>query len=212
MFDLYTTALSANGRKVLALALHLGLSPRVHVVNVYRGEGQAPEYLRINPSGKIPFLVDEKVRLSESNAILCYVSEAYGGGRLLPGRAAPRADVLRWLFWEAAHWQPTLIEALAPGVEHALFSDRVPAPEAPIDWQGAALQRVLAPLEKQLSDQPFVARPELTLADFSVAGMTTYFRAVGFPFRDFPALHAWCERIESLPAWQETAEGPWRAA
>jgi glutathione S-transferase len=140
------------------------------------------------------------------------VSEAYGGHRLLSARAPERAHVFRWLFWEAAHWQPALVEALAPTVAHALFPDRAPAPEAPVDWHGEDLRRVVSPLEEQLAAQPFVAGPELTLADLSVAGMTTYFRAAAFPFDDFPALHAWQDRIESLPAWRETEEGPWRAA
>jgi len=56
MIELHTTPLSANGRKVLAACIHLGLEPTVHHVNVYAGEGRRPEYLRINPSGKIPTL------------------------------------------------------------------------------------------------------------------------------------------------------------
>jgi len=61
MLTLYSTALSANGRKVL-----------------YRGEGRAAEYLAINPAGKIPALVDGDFTLCESNAILQYICEAHG--------------------------------------------------------------------------------------------------------------------------------------
>src|SRR5262245_28227043 len=57
MLTLYTTLLSANGRKPAAVAHHLDLKLDVRSVNVYAGEGRAPEYLRVNPFGKIPSLV-----------------------------------------------------------------------------------------------------------------------------------------------------------
>lgn len=53
---IYATPLSANGRKVLAVSRHLGLNAEIHDVDVYRGEGRTPEYLAINPTGKIPTL------------------------------------------------------------------------------------------------------------------------------------------------------------
>ena len=58
MLTLYITALSANGRKVLAVCRQLELEPEIRDVNVYRGEGRTAEYLAVNPSGKIPTLVD----------------------------------------------------------------------------------------------------------------------------------------------------------
>ena len=58
MLKIYATPLSANGRKVLAVCRQLELNPEIHEVNVYRGEGRRPEYLAINPTGKIPALID----------------------------------------------------------------------------------------------------------------------------------------------------------
>ena len=65
-FTLYTTTLSANGRKALAVARQLKLNPQIEVVNVYQGDGKDDEYLQINPFGKIPTLVDERISLWES--------------------------------------------------------------------------------------------------------------------------------------------------
>ena len=76
MLTLYTTPLSANGRKMLALSRELGLRPQIRRVDVYRGEGRTPEYLAINPSGKIPTLVDGDLTLCESDAIGLYLCEA----------------------------------------------------------------------------------------------------------------------------------------
>ena len=209
---LYTTPLSANGRKVLAVAHQLGLAPEIHLVDVYRGEGRSPEFLAINPSGKIPVLVESDFVATESNAILIYLCEAHGDSRLWSSEPRARVTIARWLFWEAAHWQPALIGVLAPFVGHALLPDAVPAPAAAPAWGSDALAPLLAELERQLATRPFVAGAELTIADFSVAGMMTYFRAAGFPFPEWPHLGDWYARIEALPAWRATEAELWSAA
>jgi glutathione S-transferase len=208
-FLLYTTPLSANGRKVLALSRQLGLAPEVQLVNVYRGEGRTPQYLALNPSGKIPTLVEGAFRLSESNAILQYLSEAHGDYRLSSRDARQRAAIASWLFWESAHWQPALAAVLEAHVGHLLLPRALPAPAAPPDWRHARLAPLLDRVEQQLRERPFLAGDEPSLADFSVGGMTTYFRATGFPFAAFPSLAAWCERLDALAAWRESADPLW---
>jgi len=96
MLTLYSTALSANGRKVLAVSRYLELEIDVRVVNVYRGEGRAAEYLAINPTGKIPTLVDGDFTLYESNAILQYICEAHGDFRLWSREPQQRGRIARW--------------------------------------------------------------------------------------------------------------------
>ena len=120
MLILYATPLSANGRKALAVSRHLELSPQVVLINVYRGEGRAAEYLAVNPQGKVPSLVDGDLMLWESNAILQYLAEAHGDYRLWSRDPRRRADLSRWLFWEASHWQPALTTGAAPVVAQML--------------------------------------------------------------------------------------------
>jgi glutathione S-transferase len=206
---LYATPLSANGRKALAVAHQLGLAPEIHLVDVYRGEGRSAEFLAINPSGKIPVLVDGEFTLTESNAILQYLCEAHGECRLWSRDPRARAAIARWLFWEAAHWQPALTSVLAAFVGHALLPDVVPAPVAAPAWRSESLAPLLATLENQLAVQPFLAGAELTIADFSVAGMMTYFRAAQFPFPEWRNLGDWYARIEALPAWRATQAELW---
>lgn len=191
MFTLYSTPLSANGRKVLAVSHHLGLKPLIRYVNVYRGEGYTPEYLAINPTGKIPSLVDGEFTLLESNAILQYISEVYGDFKLLSRDPKERACISSWLFWESAHWQPVLIQALSSFVGHKLRPQIVPAPSDPPEWENEQLQPLLKRLETHLQNHMFLACGRLTIADFSVGGMMTYFRSVGFPFVLYPKLSAW---------------------
>jgi glutathione S-transferase len=209
---LYTTPLSANGRKVQAVVQHLGAPVDVREVNVYRGEGRAPEYLAIHPAGKIPALVDGDFVLWESNAILQYLDEAYGDFRLSSRDPRRRADVARWMFFEASQWQPALVPVLSARVGHLLLPDVLPAPARDPDWEDAGLAPVLALVEAHLAGRRFFAGAELTLADFAMAGMATYFRACDFPFAAFPGLRAWYERVEALPAWRATAAAPWSAS
>ena len=208
-FVLHSTLRSANGRKVQAAAIQLGLAPEIHEVDVYRGEGRSPAYLAINPSGKIPCLVEGSFVLAESNAILQYLSEAHADCALWSREPRPRAAIAAWMFWESAHWQPALSAVLAAQVGHRLLPDVLPAPEAPTDWDHAELRPLLERLETRLSDQPFLAGEVLSLADFCVGGMTTYFRAAAFPFDAFPGIAAWQERLASLPSWRDTTHPLW---
>jgi glutathione S-transferase len=211
MVTLYSTPLSANGRKALAVSLHLGLDPKVIVVNVYKGEGRANDYLTVNPQGKVPSLVDGSLMLWESNAILQYLAEAYGGYKLWSQDLKRRADLSRWLFWESSHWQPVLTEVMRPVVAQKLGL----APESPkarANWSDQQLRGVAELLNIQLSDRPFIGGLELTIADFSIAGMMTYARACDFPFQTYPNIAKWYARIEALSAWQKTATRPWAEA
>jgi glutathione S-transferase len=196
MLKIYATPLSANGRKVLAVSRHLGLNAEIHDVNVYRGEGRLPKYLAINPSGKIPTLIDGEFVLSESNAILLYLAEAHGANGLWSSESKQRGRIAQWLFWESAHWQPTLIAFLSELVGHRLLPERILKPQHPPDWSSALVQPILTTLETALSADAFLAGPTATIADFAVAGMTTYFRAAAFPFQRFPRIGAWYARIE----------------
>lgn len=209
MLTLYTTPLSANGRKPLAVARQLGLAPAVRTVDVYRGEGRAPDYLALNPSGQVPTLVDGDLVLWESNAICIYLCEAYGEHRLWGRSAERRAEVARWLFWEASQWQPALVPVLEATVAHALLPDAALAPPGPPDWSDPRLRPLLVLLERQLGASPWLAGDALSLADFCVAGMATYFRHAGFPFDAWPALAAWYGRLESLESWFASATAPW---
>jgi len=211
MLRLYTTALSANGRKVLAVSRALGLDIEVTLVNVYRGEGHSPQYLAINPSGKIPTLVDGDFTLFESNAILQYLCEAHGDSRFWSVSPRRRAQIARWLYWESAHWQPALGPVLAPWVGHRLRPDAVPAPDGEPDWNAGALRPLFAMLNDTLGRSRFLVGEEPTLADFAVAGMVTYFPATGFPFEKHANFKDWYGRIESLDAWRDTQEPLWTA-
>ena len=209
MLTLYTTALSANGRKVLAVCRQLELEPEIRDVNVYRGEGRTAEYLAVNPSGKIPTLVDGDLTLHESNAILQYVAEVYGHFRLWSRDPKARARIARWLYWESGHWQPVLAALLSPYVGHRLLPDVVPRPDVGPKWDAAELRPLLSVLNGALSASPFLVGEEATIADFAVAGMVTYFPIASFPFKEHPPFMDWYARVEALDGWRATRHPLW---
>jgi glutathione S-transferase len=209
MLKIYATPLSANGRKVLAVSRELGLNAEIHIVNVYRGEGRAAEYLAINPTGKIPTLVDGEFILFESNAILLYLAEGCGDSRLWSTDPKARARIAQWLFWESAHWQPALVALLSGVVGHFLLPEVVSRPRTAPDWNSASLQPLLKTLETTLSADAFLTGSHATIADFSVAGMCTYLRVAAFPFHAYPAISRWYARIEGFDSWRATKVPPW---
>lgn len=204
MLKLYATPLSANGRKVLAVAAELKVQADIQLINVYAGEGRRPAYLAVNPAGKIPTLIDGDLTLFESNAILVYLAEVHGGYGLWSEEPQARAQLLRWLFFESAHWQPTLSAVLSSHVAHRLFPERLPKPIDDPEWGASPVNVLLEQLEGALQTQDFLAGSELSLADFSVAGMTMYFKAGAFPFARYPAITRWYQALNERPSWRLT--------
>src|SRR5207249_3006322 len=113
MIDLYT-APTPNGHKVSITLEELGLPYDVHVVNLLAGEQKQPEYLRINPNGRIPTIVDREAgnfAVFESGAIMIYLAEKTG--RLLPAEPKARSLVIQWLMFQMGGVGPMMGQATA---------------------------------------------------------------------------------------------------
>ncbi|MGB9430409.1 MAG: glutathione S-transferase family protein [Gammaproteobacteria bacterium] len=104
----YYSPLSANSHKVRIAAALLDIPLELQNVELPKGEQRAPDYLAINPMGKVPMLVDGDFVLPESAAITIYLAESKPGNMLYPAERRARAEVNRWLFWAASHWAPAI--------------------------------------------------------------------------------------------------------
>ncbi|MBI3709013.1 MAG: glutathione S-transferase N-terminal domain-containing protein, partial [Proteobacteria bacterium] len=110
MIDLYTAA-TGNGRRAAVMLEECGLPYRAHAVDLAKGGGKTPDFLKLNPMGAIPVIVDKDgpggraLTLSQSGAILIYLAEK--SGKFLPKDAAKRADALQWLMHVMSDQQPT---------------------------------------------------------------------------------------------------------
>ena len=163
-------------------------------VNLQRKEHQRPEFLKVNPAGRIPVLVDGDIVVPESVAIALYLGEKYPEKGLLPRDPRVRAQVLRWSLFAATEleqplWRITRHRSLYPE------ADRSPAD---IALAGRDFREMAAVLEAHLQDRAFVAGDCVTVADF-VTAYTLDWADVVELLDGFPRCKAYMERMYARP-------------
>lgn len=192
MIDLYS-APTPNGRKVSIALEELALPYTLHRIYFETRDQKSPEYLKINPNGRIPTIVDRDngdFVVFESGAILIYLAEKTG--RLLPTDAKKRSEVLQWLMFQMGNVGPML------GQAHHF---RTYAPEK-IDYaikrytnETGRLYRVI---DKRLGDHEYLA------GDYSIADIAVWpwllGERQGQNFDDYPNLKRWRDAIKARPA------------
>jgi len=198
---LYSIHNSNNCRRVNATIQHLGLE--VDVAEQAMGDLKKPEYLALNPNGKVPTLVDGDLRLWEGRAIMQYLASKKES-TLWPNDAARRADIARWQFWEAAHLSRGTGAYAFENLFKKIFMKQEPDPVALA--AGEKEWRLFAPvLDAQLANRKWILGNDLTLADFSVGGCFSYAEPSGLPMGDYGHIKAWLSRLGEIPAWRNTA-------
>jgi glutathione S-transferase len=193
---------SSNARKVHWALEELGLDYTYNAVDWMRGEHKQPDYLRINPLGRVPAIVDGEVTMFESNAILCYLEERYGRGTLLPKDSAPRAEVYEWMWWQASDLARPMLE---PFLSRFFASMGM----GPLDdsRQRALIGATSAPLdalEMRLKGREFVAAGQFTLADIAIAESVGLADGAGIGLGGRPHTKGWFARIAEREAFKKT--------
>jgi glutathione S-transferase len=203
--DFYYGRMSGNSARAALGLAEAGARYEPHLLDVGRGDNRAPAYLAVNPMGKIPALVDGKLRLWESNAINWYVAEKLPQSRLLPPSIEGRASVQRWLFFQAAHVTPACIpvfRATNPRVQE--FWKTKGDPQA-AETGLKELARYLPVIEGGLAEGDWLAG-EFSLADIAYVPHLILVDEGGFDFAPYPRVRAWLARLQSRPAWRRVAE------
>lgn len=164
-------------------------------INLIAGEHQRPEFLKINPAGKIPVLVDGDLVLTESVAIVLYLGEKYSAKGLLPADLGQRAQINRWLLFAATEleqplWRISRHTALYPE-EQRLPEDVVIA--------SREFKEMAAVLEKRMHGREFVAGDSVTVADF-VTAYTLDWGNEDKLLGDCPRLLAYMQRMYARPS------------
>jgi glutathione S-transferase len=164
-------------------------------VDSVNGQTRTPEFLAKNANGKVPLLeLADGRRLSESNAILCYLAD---GTPYLPEAAWPRAQALQWLFFEQYSHEPSV--AVARFVARWLPADHPRQAELPrLRERG---HQALAVMEQQLARQDFLVASGYSVADIALYAYTHEAPVGGIALDDYPAIRAWLARIESRPGF-----------
>ncbi|HEX8300699.1 glutathione S-transferase family protein [Sphingomonas sp.] len=158
-----------------------------------KGGTREPEFLAVNPNGRVPALVDDGQPFFESLAINLYLARKFGGP-LAPANPIEDGLATQWSFWVANEVEKPLLFASA---NLKLFADGVPA-HAAIGL--GKLDRPFRVLDKELVDKPYLLGDRFTVADLNVAAVMTLGVISGVPFHAYPAMQEWLHRCIERPA------------
>lgn len=208
MIELYYYT-SPNVRKVLIALEELGLPYEVRWTDIREGDQFAPEYLAVNPNGKVPAIVDHDgpdgrpLALFESGAILLYLAEKTG--RLLPQDPQARWQAVAWTVWQVANHGPMAGQA-AHFVSHAPKAGIVD--EYARGRYVAEVKRLYGVMETALADREYLAG-EFSIADIACFPWTRVAAGHGVDVAaEFPRVAQWAARIADRPSAKVRIDDP----
>ena len=204
-----------NGVKVSIMLEEIGLPYEPHTVNIGQNESWTPEFLSLNPNGKIPAIIDpdgpggRPVGLFESGAILLYLANKTG--KLVPADEAERWQTIQWVFFQMAFIGPMFGQV---GYFNK-FAGREIADKRPLERYVTESKRLLGVLEDRLAGRAWIMGDAYTIADVSMLGWVR--NLVGFygarelvAFDTLKHVPAWLERGLARPAVQRGLDIPKR--
>lgn len=196
MHKLYATYGSGNCYKVQLLMHQLNIPFSVHSIDVLKGETKSPDYLAINPNGKVPFLaLDDGRTIGESNAMLQHLAH---GSHLMPESHFDRIKMFEWMLWEQSSHEPNIsptrfMIAILPEL-HASNVDRI------AEWQEKG-NKALAIMNDYLGQHDWLAGSSYSIADISLYGYTHVAHEGEFDMDSYPHIQAWMARVASTPRY-----------
>jgi glutathione S-transferase len=194
-------------RRVLALLKHLNVDAELIEIDMMAGGFAEPAYVALNPNKKAPTLVDGDLVLWEASAIMAHLCIKYNSDMWPAQNPAEQVQVLRWLSWCDAHWSPSVAPFYFEHVVKATFGLGPPDREA-CRARIPELMRYAPVLDGHLDGRMHAACGRLTIADFQLASMASYWRESGMPLGSFPNIVRWLDGLMRLPAWAD----PWPAS
>ena len=198
MIELYTWT-TPNGRKVSIMLEECGLPYNVHKINIGTNSEQfAPDYLKINPNGKIPSIVDpdgpggKPINMMESGAILIYLAEKTG--KFLNQKN--KYVVLQWLMFQMGGVGPMFGQA-----HHFMRAKKDEIPYGS-ERYGAEAKRLYGVMDKHLADHQYFAN-EYTIADIAIYPWVARYEWHRVDLGQFPNVKRWYDAIGARPAVQK---------
>ncbi|HMI20519.1 MAG TPA: glutathione S-transferase N-terminal domain-containing protein [Sphingomonas sp.] len=206
-----------NGVKVSIMLEETGLAYEPHLVDIGKNESWTPEFLSLNPNGKIPAIIDpngpggEPLGLFESGAILQYLAEK--SGQFLPADPARRYQTLQWVYFQMGGVGPMFGQL---GFFHK-FAGREIEDKRPLERYAKESQRLLGVLETRLEGRIWIMDDDYTIADIALMGWVR--NLIGFygaaeivHYDQLKNVPAWLERCLARPAVQRGVNIPARPA
>ena len=197
MITIYGSPRSSAGRCIWALE-EAGVAFTQKDVDMKNKEHRSAEFLKINPMGKVPAMVDGDVTLFESMAINYYIADTYKK-ELLGTSALEKGLSMQWSFWATSELQPPIIE---------VFIQKVFVPEDKrdqniIEKNLNKLPELLTVLNNSLADKKYLAGNQFTIGDINTASVVSICPMMGVDLGAYPNIQSWLGIISDRPAYQK---------
>jgi glutathione S-transferase len=192
MFRLYDHLPSGNGYKNRLLMNQLGIPFERVEVDLPAGQTRTPEFLKINPIGRIPVLeLAPGKYLPESNAILLYLSE---GTPFQPDDRWQRAQIFQWMCFEQYSHEPNIAT-----IRHWTRIGKATEFKTLVEMKRPLGNHALRVMDSHLREQPYFVGQRYTIADIALYAYTHVAGEGGFVLEEFPSICRWLERVREQP-------------
>lgn len=201
---IYSATFSPNAFRVLAVAYELNLDFELVEVDVMKGGTKTPEYLELNPNGKVPVLQDEDFVLWESRPMMAYLASLKPEQGLYPEDVKSRAIVDQWMYWQAIHLGPAMQKIAFERLFKAKFGMGDPDENA-IEQQLKDVEQFMPVLNEQLAGKDWITGT-FTIADFAVMSTFLVHTEADISLGDAPNVAKWVKRMNALPSWKQATD------
>ncbi|MFK7896728.1 MAG: glutathione S-transferase family protein [Myxococcota bacterium] len=166
-----------------------------HVPTHFIKDSKAPEYLAVNPNGRIPSLVDGELTLCESMAINLYAAEKWGKG-LYPVGLEERAQVHQWSVWGISEIEPLQMRI----VVQKFFTPEEKRNAKVVAVAEKDLERPFGVLDAHLADRAYLLGDSFSIADLNVAGVMLLLQLIEFDYSAFANVKRWADACYARPS------------
>jgi len=193
MITFYDAPISGNTYKVRLLLGQLAIPHRAVRLDIAGGEVRKPEYRKVNPFGRVPFIAEEEgFSLAESNAILLYLAR---GSPLLPGDPRSQALIQQWMFFEQNQVE------LSIGLPRVWRKFGIEQHPSVLEHYRPRAVSALKTLERHLEQRQWFVGEAYSVADIAMFAYTQMAPEAGHDLAQFPAVAAWLRRVQAQPGW-----------
>jgi glutathione S-transferase len=201
MIDLYTAS-TPNGWKASITLEELSIPYKVKEIDLIKGDQKKKSFLKINPNGRIPAIVDRSennLAIFESGAIMIYLAEREG--KLLPSDPAKKSEVLQWLMFQMGGIGPMMGQA---NVFYRYFPEKI---QSVIDRYQNESKRLFTVIDKHLEKNQYLAE-EFSIADIANWSWIRIHKWSGVEIEDLPHLKRWMNKMSLRPSCIKGIEVP----